>query len=119
METAGTTLSRDGRRPLRVAALLAAAGLFRAPAAHAQETVDAGVTGFAVKRPVLASACPNGCPWGELGDFLAEAMRPHGYDLVQCRNCNRSEGPRLVAKASLPPELGVQDLFVGTKTRVN
>lgn len=93
--------------------------LLTASPGHAQQTVDAGVTGFAVKRPVVASACPNGCPWGELGDFLREAMQPDGYDVILCRNCNRAEGPRLVAKASYPPELGGQDTFVGTTTRVN
>jgi TRAP transporter TAXI family solute receptor len=92
--------------------------LLAASPGRAQQTIDAGVTGFDVKRPVVASACPNGCPWGELGDFLREAMQPSGYDVILCRNCNRAEGPRLVAKASYPPELGGQDLFVGTTTRV-
>jgi TRAP transporter TAXI family solute receptor len=83
------------------------------------QTVDVGTTGFAVKRPVLASACPHGCPWGELGDFLTEAMQPFGYEVIQCRNCNLSNGPRIVANASYPPELGITDTFVGTTTRVN
>jgi TRAP-type uncharacterized transport system substrate-binding protein len=82
-------------------------------------TIDAGTTGFGVKRPVLASACPHGCPWGELGDFVTEAMQPLGYEVIQCRNCNLSNGPRIVANASLPPALGVQDIFTGTTTRVN
>jgi uncharacterized protein len=82
-------------------------------------TIDAGITGFSVKRPVLASACPHGCPWGELGDFVAEAMQPLGYDVVQCRNCNLANGPRIVANASYPPELSITETFVGTTTRVN
>jgi uncharacterized protein len=93
--------------------------LLQASSAQAQETVDPGVTGFDVKRPVLASACPNGCPWGELGDFLTEAMKPLGYEVIQCRNCNRALGPPLVSKASYPPELTGEDLVVGTTTRVN
>jgi TRAP transporter TAXI family solute receptor len=72
-----------------------------------------------VKRPVLASACEHGCPWGELGDFVAEAMRPLGYDVVQCRNCNLDQGPKLVSTAAYPPPLGVEALFVGTTTRID
>ena len=86
-------------------------------AAIAQETIDVGETGFDIKRPVLASACKNGCPWGELGDFVEKAMKPMGYEVIQCRNCNRAEGPRLVSKASLPPELSGADTIVGTTTR--
>jgi uncharacterized protein len=104
----------------RSAALLLTLGLVLGSSpAHAQETVDVGVTGFGVKRPVLASACPNGCPWGELGDFVTEALLPFGYEVIQCRNCNRALGPPLVARASLPPELTGEDLVVGTTIRVN
>jgi len=106
-------------RPLpSIAGLFAALVLVASPL-RAQDTVDVGVTGFDVKRPVLASACPNGCPWGELGDFVSEALAPFGYEVIQCRNCNRALGPPLVSKASLPPELTGEDLVVGTTTRVN
>jgi hypothetical protein len=81
--------------------------------------VEVGKTGFDVKRPVLASACEDGCPWGELGDFLTDAMQPLGYDVVQCRNCNQDKGPPLVSTASYPPALGIADTFVGTTTRVD
>src|SRR5579884_595397 len=84
-----------------------------------QGTIEVGKTGFDVKRPVLASACEDGCPWGELGDFLTDAMKDLGYDVVQCRNCNQDKGPPLVSTASRPPELGVADTFVGTTTRVD
>jgi uncharacterized protein len=100
------------------AALISLALLCNVPAA-AQETIDAGVTGFDVKRPVLAAACPNGCPWGELGDFVQEAMQPFGYEVILCRNCNRDLGPPLVSMAGLPPELSAADTFTGTTTRVN
>ena len=83
------------------------------------KTVDVGKTGFDVKKPVLASACPNGCPWGELGEFVQEAMKPFGYDVVLCRNCNRAEGPRIVAGHKYPPPLNGLDLYVGTDVRVN
>jgi uncharacterized protein len=83
------------------------------------KTIDVGKTGFAVKKPVLASACPNGCPWGELGEYVQDAMKPFGYDVVLCRNCNRAEGPRIVAGAKYPPPLIEEDLIVGTNVRVN
>jgi TRAP-type uncharacterized transport system substrate-binding protein len=103
----------------RRAVLLVFAILSSTASVSAQQTIDAGTTGFDIKRPVLASACENGCPWGELGDFVTEAMKPLGYDVVQCRNCNLDQGPKLVSTASYPPELGVQDTFVGTTTRIN
>ncbi|HVZ31300.1 MAG TPA: TAXI family TRAP transporter solute-binding subunit [Polyangiaceae bacterium] len=93
--------------------------LLASNAAQAQQTVDVGATGFGVKRPVLASACPNGCPWGELGDFVVDAMKPLGYEVILCRNCNGPEGPRIVASASYPPELSPVDALTGTTTRVN
>jgi hypothetical protein len=43
---------------------------------EAQETLDVGKTGWDVKRPVMAAACESGCPWGELGDFIKESMKP-------------------------------------------
>ena len=73
------------------------------------KTIDVGKTGFHVKKPVFASACPNGCPWGELGEFVRDAMKPFGYEVVLCRNCNRAEGPRLVAGAKYPPALSAGD----------
>ena len=114
------------RRSL-AALTLALTTLFIAPApiVHAQETaasagtVDVGRTGFDVKRPVMAAACPNGCPWGELGDFVHAAMAPLGYDVILCRNRNRAEGPRIVGKASEPPPLTPLDAFIGTTERVN
>jgi TRAP-type uncharacterized transport system substrate-binding protein len=83
------------------------------------KTIDVGHTGFAAKKPVFASACPHGCPWGELGEFMQAALRDRGYEIVLCRNCNRAEGPRLVSKASFPPALTASDLLVGTDERVN
>jgi TRAP transporter TAXI family solute receptor len=90
-----------------------------APDPALQNTIDVGQTGFANKRPVFASACPFGCPWGELGEFVQAAMKPMGYDLQLCRNCNRAEGPRLVSKASLPPPLVINDIQHGTTSRLN
>jgi TRAP-type uncharacterized transport system substrate-binding protein len=100
------------------ARLLALAALVLASApAFAQQTVDVGKTGWANKRPVVAAACPHGCPWGEIGEFVQEAMKPLGYEVILCRNCNRDRGPRLVSTASLPPELDALDARTGTTTR--
>jgi TRAP transporter TAXI family solute receptor len=112
---------KQNQHPRRLAATLMGLCVFvaRVSPALAQDTIDVGETGFDVKRPVLASACPNGCPWGELGDFVKEAMEPFGYEVILCRNCNRALGPPLVANAGYPPEITALDTYVGTTTRVN
>ncbi len=86
---------------------------------QAQETVDVGKTGWDVKRPVIAGACDSGCPWGELGDFVQESMKPYGYSVIICRNCNRSYGPRLVSKHDYPPPLDEANLEDGVNVRLN
>lgn len=86
---------------------------------HAQEDIDVGPTGWNVKRPVLASACANGCPWGELGDYVCNAMKPLGYSVILCRNCNRSYGPRLVSENSYPPPLDEANIQDGVNIRIN
>jgi TRAP transporter TAXI family solute receptor len=80
-------------------------------------TIDVGKTGWKEKRPVIASACPFGCPWGELGEFVRDAMKPLGYDVILCRNCNRDRGPRLVSASAIPPPLDALDARTGTTTR--
>jgi hypothetical protein len=82
-------------------------------------TIDVGSTGFANKRPVVASACPKGCPWGDLGKFVHQSMLPFGYDVVLCENCNRSEGPRIVSTAAYAPPLTQAEMSLGTMNRVN
>lgn len=81
--------------------------------ASAQEIMKVGETGFGVKKPVMAAACENGCPWGELGDFVKESMIPFGYEVILCRNCNANLGPGLVSKASYPPELNRSNIADG------
>ena len=102
---------------------LTGSGVVRAQAADATAAAaqwqDVGRTGFGTKRLVLASACTEACPWGELGDFVRESLAPAGYDIILCRNCNRTEGPRLVAKASFPPPLVDDDLRYGTVKRIH
>lgn len=85
----------------------------------ARETIDVGETGWDAKRPVMAAACEAGCPWGELGDFVKESMKPFGYSVILCRNCNRTYGPRLVSENSYPPPLDERNLENGTTTRIN
>lgn len=85
----------------------------------AQEDLDVGQTGWDVKRPVMASACPNGCPWGELGDYVRDAMEPLGYSVILCRNCNRTYGPRLVSESDYPPPLDEINLEDGVNVRIN
>ncbi len=86
---------------------------------QAQEDLDVGETGWTVKRPVMASACANGCPWGELGDFARDAMDPLGYSVILCRNCNRTYGPRLVSENDYPPPLDEVNLEDGVNVRVD
>lgn len=85
----------------------------------AQEDIDVGKTGWDVKRPVMASACDNGCPWGELGDFVKESLKPYGYSVILCRNCNRFYGPRLVSERDYPPPLDEINLEDGVNVRVD
>jgi TRAP-type uncharacterized transport system substrate-binding protein len=86
---------------------------------EAQETIDVGKTGWDVKRPVMAAACENGCPWGELGDFIKESMKPFGYSVILCRNCNRWYGPHLVSEHDYPPPLDSVNLKDGVNVRYN
>ena len=87
--------------------------------ANAQETIDVGETGWDVKKPVFAGACEAGCPWGELADFVQEAMEPYGYSVLICRNCNRIHGARIVSNNEYPPELDEANLEDGTIFRLN
>jgi uncharacterized protein len=85
----------------------------------AQETIDVGKTGWDVKKPVLAGACETGCPWGELADFVEGAMKPFGYSVIICRNCNRWYGPRLVSEHDYPPPLDEINIKDGVTVRIN
>jgi uncharacterized protein len=86
---------------------------------RAQEDLDVGKTGWDAKRPVMAAACANGCPWGELGEYVREAMKPYGYSVILCRNCNRSYGPRLVSTHDYPPPLDEVNLEDGVNVRID
>jgi len=76
-------------------------------------------TGFEVRRPVFGGACPQGCPWGEIAEFVQNSMKSAGYDVIICRNCNRDRTARLVSKAGFPPPLDEIDWALGTTEVVN
>lgn len=114
------------RRLLLSCTLFAAALLGTAFASHASDVpppedqwVEVGETGFGTNRLVIASACPEACPWGELGEFVQEAMAKDGYDIILCRNCNRTEGPRIVGNNTFPPALVADDYEHGTTGRIH
>ncbi|MBN2708114.1 MAG: hypothetical protein JXR46_03625 [Calditrichaceae bacterium] len=67
----------------------------------------------------MAAACDNGCPWGELGDFVKDAMKPYGYSVILCRNCNRWYGPGLVSEHDYPPPLDEINLEDGVNVRID
>ena len=104
---------------LNLVILLFVVFLLQVKMTSAQETLDVGKTGWDVKRPVMAGACDQGCPWGELGDFVKESMEPYGYSVIICRNCNRTYGPRLVSENDYPPPLDEINLEDGVNVRVN
>jgi uncharacterized protein len=79
-----------------------------------QGSQEAANTGFEVKRPVMAGACLEGCPWGEIGDFVRESMKPFGYEVELCLNCGRTLGPGLVSKSLVPPPRDKEQLAIET-----
>lgn len=78
------------RTPYLVAALLVAASL------------AAGQTGIKDKKPVFGGACKL-CPWGAMAEVVQAAMKPYGYDVQICYNCNAADAPRIVSEARTPP----------------
>ncbi|MFL6416233.1 MAG: TAXI family TRAP transporter solute-binding subunit [Bryobacteraceae bacterium] len=59
-------------------------------------------TGIKQKKPVFGGACRL-CPWGAMAEVVQEAMKPYGYDVQICYNCNAADAPRIVSEARLPP----------------
>jgi uncharacterized protein len=76
--------------PCLIAALLAAASL------------AGGQTGIKEKKPVFGGACRL-CPWGAMAEVVQAAMKPYGYDVQICYNCNAVDAPRIVGDARTPP----------------
>ena len=50
-------------------------------------TFAGGQTGIAEKKPVFGGACRL-CPWGAMAEVVQAAMKPYGYDVQICYNCN-------------------------------
>jgi TRAP transporter TAXI family solute receptor len=46
-------------------------------------------------------------------------MKPYGYSVILCRNCNRTYGPGLVSNHDYPPPLDEVNLEDGVNMRVN
>ena len=61
-----------------------------------------GQTGILDKKPVFGGACRI-CPWGAMAEVVQEAMKPYGYDVQICYNCNAIDAPRIVGDARTPP----------------
>ena len=61
-----------------------------------------GQTGIKQKKPVFGGACKL-CPWGAMAEVVKEAMKPYGYDVQICYNCNAVDAPRIVSEARTPP----------------
>jgi len=59
-------------------------------------------TGIKEKEPVFGGACRL-CPWGAMAEVVKAAMKPYGYDVQICYNCNAADAPRIVSEARMPP----------------
>ena len=86
--------------------LLGVALLFTAAGAFAQGN------SFEGRRPIVAAACPT-CVWGPLAEIVREALKPAGYEVRICYNCNRVDSPRYVAYAWRPKPLTEEEIGVG------
>ncbi len=61
-----------------------------------------GQTSIDMKKPVFGGACKI-CPWGAMAEVVKAAMKPYGYDVQICYNCNAGDAPRIVSEARTPP----------------
>ena len=61
-----------------------------------------GQAGIKDKKPVFGGACRL-CPWGAMAEVVQTAMKPYGYDVQICYNCNAADAPRIVSEARTPP----------------
>ena len=68
----------------------------------AATTFAGGQTGIPEKKPVFGGACRL-CPWGAMAEVVQAAMKPYGYDVQICYNCNAADAPRIVSEARTPP----------------
>jgi uncharacterized protein len=68
----------------------------------AARTFGGGQTGIAEKKHVFGGACRL-CPWGAMAEVVQAPMKPYGYDVQICYNCNAADAPRIVSEARMPP----------------
>jgi uncharacterized protein len=71
--------------------------------------VFAAETGIAARKPIIAGACP-GCVWGPLAEVVKAAMKPYGYDVLICYNCNQDKAPIYVSEAGVPHDLTAHEI---------
>jgi uncharacterized protein len=86
--------------------------LFAVASLTALDTALAQNNGFKTRRPIVAAACPT-CVWGPLAEIVREALKPQGYDIRICYNCNLLDSPRYVAYAWKPKPLTQHDIEAG------
>jgi uncharacterized protein len=79
-----------------------AAGIGGDARGAAAASAAAGKSGISEKKPVFGGACKI-CPWGAMAEVVKSAMKPYGYDVQICYNCNGAEAPRIVSQARTPP----------------
>src|SRR5450631_2647671 len=68
----------------------------------AASSLAPGQSGIKDKKPVFGGACRL-CPWGAMAEVVQAAMKPYGYDVQICYNCNAVDAPRIVSEARMPP----------------
>jgi uncharacterized protein len=76
--------------------------LFVIPFLLATALAASAQTGIKEKKPVFGGACKV-CPWGAMAEVVQAAMKPYGYDVQICYNCNAVDAPRIVSEARVPP----------------
>lgn len=72
------------------------------PLLLAAASLAAGPNSIQEKKPVFGGACRL-CPWGAMAEVVQAAMKPYGYDVQICHNCNAADAPRIVSEARMPP----------------
>ena len=72
------------------------------PALLAVAWLASAQSGIKEKKPVFGGACRL-CPWGAMAEVVQTAMKPYGYDVRICYNCNAADAPRIVGEARTPP----------------
>ncbi|MBV8087043.1 MAG: hypothetical protein JO247_19725 [Chloroflexi bacterium] len=64
------------------------------------------------KSPIMAGACPT-CIWGPLAAWTRDAVKPYGYKVRVCWNCNRQLSIPTVAGNMDTPPLLPADIALG------